>query len=74
MPKRKQPETNVKRVTRLMETGSPLMQAFVIEAIGKYAAMCLQKDAAYFDSLFMRGQAWLDMAKRAKDWSDTEYG
>lgn len=74
MPKRKQPETNVKRVTRLMETGSPLMQAFVIEAIGKYAAMCLEKDAAYFDSPFMHGQAWLDCAQRAKDWSDTEYG
>jgi hypothetical protein len=69
-----QPETNVQRVTRLMEFGSPLMQAFVVEAIAKYAALCLQKDAAFFDSGFMNGKAWIDCAKRAKEWSDTYYG
>lgn len=69
-----QPDTNVTRVTHLMESGSPLMQCFVIEAIGKYAALCLQKDAKFFDSGFMNGAAWIDCAKRAKAWSDTHYG
>lgn len=74
MPKRNQPETNVERVTHLMTHGSPLMQAFVVEAIGKYAALCLQKDAAYFDSGFMNGAAWIDCAKRADAWSMKYYG
>ena len=74
MPRSKQPETNVQRVKRLMESGSPLMQAFVVEAIGKYAAQCAQHDAAKFDTPWLNGAAWLDCAKRAKGWYDTSYG
>lgn len=67
-------KTNVQNVRELMETGSPLIQAFVVTAIEKYAAMCLEKDAAHFDSPIMNGQAWIDCAKRAKQWSEKNYG
>jgi hypothetical protein len=67
-------ETNIGRVVNLMESGSPLNQAFVIEAINQYARLCLQKDAAYFDSPMLHGQAWLDCAKRADAWSMKYYG
>lgn len=67
-------ETNVQAVKRLMESGSPLMQAFVIEAITKYANVCAEQPAEVFDSSLLHGQAWVDCGKRAKQWSEELYG
>lgn len=66
-------QTNVERVRALMETGSPLIQAFVIEAISKYSALCLDKPASYFDSEMLNGAAWIQCAKTAQDWINTNY-
>ena len=57
-------ETNEDLVKDLM-TFSPrgaLCQAFVITAIQSYARQCVEAGAAKFDSGFMNGQAWIDIA------------
>lgn len=59
----KKRETNVQFVKRIMEYGSPLRQAFVIEAISKYAAACAKEDAKTFDSPFLHGASWVQVAK-----------
>lgn len=55
-------ETNVQFVKRIMEYGSPLRQAFVIEAISKYAKACAKEDAKVFDSPFLHGASWKQVA------------
>lgn len=72
MPRRN-PETNVERVRFLMETGSPLIQAFVVTAIEKYAALCLEKGADHFNSDMLSGAAWIQCAEKAQDWADLNY-
>lgn len=67
-------ETNVQFVKRIMESGSPLRQAFVIEAISKYAAACAAANAATFDSPFMNGAAWLQVAKEINAECEAQYG
>ncbi len=62
MPKTK-PKDNVTFVKDLMSYGSPLRQVFVIEAISKYAAACAKADPETFDSAFLSGQAWVQVAK-----------
>lgn len=62
MSKRKN-ETNVQFVKRIMEYGSPLRQAFVIEAISKYAAACAKEDPKTFDCAWLSGAAWVQVAK-----------
>lgn len=56
-------ETNIEFVTRIMESGSPLRQAFIIEAISRYAAQCATLPAETFDTPYLSGAAWLDVAK-----------
>lgn len=70
------PRTNVGMVRKLMESSKagPLMQVFVVTAIEKYAALCIEAGAEKFDSAFMSGAAWLECARVAKDWSDSNYG
>ncbi len=63
MPKNLKRETNVQFVKRIMEYGSPLRQAFVIEAIAKYAEACAKADAKTFDCAWLSGDAWVQVAR-----------
>lgn len=65
MPKHK---TNTQVVRGLMEfaKSGPLMQAFVIEALRRYADQCAAADPAVFDSPLMSGRAWHACAVEAQ--------
>ena len=56
-------ETNVEFVTRIMESGSPLRQAFVMIAIQKYAERCAAQPGSAFESALLSGEAWVSVAK-----------
>jgi len=60
-------ETNTEMLTRLMDRSrnGALMQAFVLTAIQKYSAQCIEVGAATFDSGFMDGRAWIRCAEEA---------
>lgn len=51
-----------------------ICQAFIMEAIMKYAEACSKADPATFDSGFMNGQAWVDVAKDVKQRCEAFYG
>jgi len=61
-------KTNTEFLTDLMEfaKSGPLMQAFVLEAVSKYATACAAADPAAFDSPLMTGTAWHRCAVEAK--------
>lgn len=61
--------TNVQFVKRLMEQSrhGALMQAFVIEALSRYAKQCADADPKVFDSPMMHGEAWHGCAVEARD-------
>ena len=65
MPRRK---TNTQFLKHLMEfsRSGPLMQAFVLEAVSKYADRCAAADPADFDSPLMSGAAWHACAVEAQ--------
>lgn len=67
MAKNLKRETNVQFVKRIMEYGSPLRQAFVIEAIEKYAIACAREKAETFDCAWLSGAAWVQVAKEIRD-------
>ena len=56
-------EDNVQFVKRVMSTGSPLRQAFVLEAIKKYAEACAKEPASKFETWWLSGEAWVQIAK-----------
>lgn len=74
--KSKKPETNVQFITRVMEHSrcGALMQAFIIEAVSKYATACAQKPASTFDSNLLNGEAWLACAKELEAELAAKYG
>jgi hypothetical protein len=53
-------KTNVEFVTEIMEhaASGPLMQAFVIEALAKYARACVEASAESLDTPMLNGFAW----------------
>jgi hypothetical protein len=58
-------KTNVQIVTSYMNTGSPLNQVFVIEAITKYAEQVRNQRLTVIDSMkntFVSGEAWVQCA------------
>lgn len=60
-------QTNVQLVTRIMEwspTGA-LSQAFVIEAVRRYAKQCAEADAEALDTAYLNGEAWKRTAQFA---------
>lgn len=61
-------KTNTQFITDLMEfaKSGPLMQAFVLEAISKYAERCAEADPSVFDSPLMNGTAWHRCAVEAR--------
>lgn len=67
MPRKNQ--TNVQMIKQGMEYSDygALSQAFVIEAIAKYAAQVAQHPASVFDSGLLSGAAWKGVAK---EWQD----
>ena len=62
-------KTNTEFLTDLMDfaKSGPLMQAFVIEALSKYAERCASADPAVFDSPLLSGAAWHRCAVEAKE-------
>ncbi len=61
-------ETNTKLVEKFMEWGSPLNQAFVIDAISKLAERIVSNEADVLKQMennFVSGPAWVQCAK---DW------
>ena len=63
-------KTNVEKVTEFMEFGSPLNQAFVMEACNRYSAELLKDMNAVRKSMknsFINADAWLDCAQNWKD-------
>lgn len=61
------PETNEQFIARIMSSGSPLAQAFVIEAVAKYATACAKEPAETFDSPLLHGAAWVAIAKEIRN-------
>lgn len=61
-------KTNVEMLTNLMEfsAAGPLIQAFVLTAVEKYADQCIAAGAAKFESGLMSGEAWIRCAVDAK--------
>lgn len=66
MAKRK---TNTAFVRHMMEYASsgPMMQAFIMEALSKYATACAAADPKVFDSGLMDGTVWHGCAVELRD-------
>jgi hypothetical protein len=65
-------KTNTQRVTEYMDFGSPLKQAFVIEAISRYANEVVKNQKEIHSGMkhsFVSPDAWIACAK---DWQATE--
>ncbi|MFZ1074777.1 MAG: hypothetical protein WAN50_00155 [Minisyncoccia bacterium] len=71
-----QRKTNVQIVKQLMERAEsgPLMQAFIVTAITKYAELCANEPASTFDSALLSGEAWKRCAVEAKKTLEAHYG
>jgi hypothetical protein len=70
------PKTNVEAITDIMESGSPLRQMFVVDAIGKLADAVVA-DAETFKADtngIIYGPAWLKVAEEIKAELDAKYG
>lgn len=60
-------QTNVQLVKKIMErapTGA-LSQAFVLEAVRRYAKQCAEADAEELDTAWLNGEAWKETAQFA---------
>ena len=69
----KKPQTNVEFLTQYMEWGSPLNQAFVMDAIGKLADKIVENEDEVLKSMeggFVHGPAWVKCAKDYKEQYD----
>ena len=73
--KAQKPETNVEFVTRVMEfcPKGALAQAFVIEAIARYAGQ-VAVAPAFKDNDLLSGEAWKEIGVWLKGELDTKYG
>lgn len=63
------PKTNIELVTDMMEfapTGA-MAQAFVIEAIRRYAEQCVAAPPGHFESQFMTDAIWRSSAQHCLD-------
>ena len=65
MAKRK---TNTQAIARLMDYSNhgALMQAFILEAIRRYAEQCEKAGADHFESPLLCGAAWVGCATEAR--------
>lgn len=61
-------KTNTEAVVELMDwaKSGPLMQAFVLEAIRKYADLCAAADPSALDTPMLNGRAWKRCAVEAQ--------
>jgi hypothetical protein len=69
-------KTNVQFVRHLMEFSrhGALMQAFLIEAIDRYARECARADPKDFDAPLLSGSAWHGCAVEVIEGLDQHYG
>lgn len=67
--------TNVQWVKHAMEYSKfgALSQAFIMEAIGRYANQIAELDPARLDSALISGEAWVGVAKEIKASLDAHY-
>lgn len=58
-------KTNVQFLVDAMDFSryGPLAQAFVLEAMRRYADQVAKADPAIFDNAFIAGEAWVGVAK-----------
>lgn len=66
---RKRNETNDQFMRRIMNFGCPtgaLSHAFILTALEKYAAQCIEAGPAVFDSPFISGEGWVKTAEWIK--------
>lgn len=74
-----QRKTNVQLVKQLMEhsKSGALMQAFVIEAISKYADLCIEqvkeRGPESFSTGLLHGPSWVSTAVEAQAWVKENY-
>jgi hypothetical protein len=61
-------EDNEAFVDRLMAFSAhgPLMQAFVLTALQKYAEQCVQAGPAIFETDYLSGRAWVGCAEEVR--------
>jgi hypothetical protein len=69
-------QTNVQLIERLMNFSrhGALMQAFVLEALGRYAKACAAADPREFDTPLLNGAAWHGCAVEASEALDLHLG
>lgn len=74
--KNKKRLTNTQVVKQIMETGSPLNQLFVIDALSKWSDHITKNDKKVIDQMnntMINGQAWVDAAWHCKNILDKHY-
>lgn len=65
--------TNTEFVVHVMEHGSPLRQAFIIEAISKYAKAVAASTPEKLDTPFVSGAAWHKVAQEIHALCEAQY-
>jgi hypothetical protein len=75
MSKANNRETNVQFVKRIMENSpyGALSQAFIIEAIGRYAKQCAAAHPTTMETSFMSGIAWKNVAEYVSNELSAKY-
>ena len=69
-------KTNVQVVKKIMETGSPMNQLFVMDALKKWSDYIIKHEAETLKQLentMIYGPAWVDAAKHVKNMLDEHY-
>jgi hypothetical protein len=72
---RKEPDTNVEFVTRMMEFSNygALAQLFILESIRNWADLVAKADPVKVDSPMISGQAWVGVASEIKAKLEARY-
>ena len=69
--------TNVQLVKKIMETGSPMNQLFVIDALTKWSNHIVENKEQTLQALegtMIYGPAWIEAAEHCKNMLDQHYG
>lgn len=69
-------KTNVQLVKKIMETGSPMNQLFVMDALKKWSDYIIDHEAEVLKQLentMIYGPAWVDAAKHCRKMLDEHY-
>ena len=70
------PKSNEDRIREYISYGSPMNQAFLIEAVVRYANEIITNEAAVREQMegsFIHPDSWIAAAKSAREHLDNEY-